>query len=211
MERVRLDQNALQIQLAEQLPQHRSLVVLTGGVAGLTDRHAQGCRIQRDLVNERGSPTGGGLNGAPERLAVTHQLIEILCTTWDLGDRPVTDRSTQGRHIHLVEEVAERGVRRRTPELDAQRLGEHGVVADGESFQIPQALTATQDSQHRHQQQIPGREPNPAPHPCIRDRPQIADEIEIDCRRSAFKHGKGAIPPTSTHARSTGKDACDGL
>ena len=44
MERDRLDENALQIQLTEQLPQHRPLVVLTDGVAGLTDRHAEGCR-----------------------------------------------------------------------------------------------------------------------------------------------------------------------
>ena len=131
MERVRLDQQALQIQFTEQLPQHSSFMVFAGGVAGLADRHTQSGRIQRHLGNERGSPTGGGLNGAPERLAVTHELIEIRCTAWDLGDHPVTDRSTQGRHIHLVEEVAEGGVRRRTPELDAQRLGEHGVVADG--------------------------------------------------------------------------------
>jgi len=42
MERVRLDQHTFAIQLAKQLPQHCPLVVLTGGVAGLTDRHAKG-------------------------------------------------------------------------------------------------------------------------------------------------------------------------
>lgn len=52
-------------------------------------------------------PTGGGLNGASQGLAVTHQLIEIRCVTWDLSDRPITDCSTQGRNIHLVKEVAE--------------------------------------------------------------------------------------------------------
>ena len=132
------------------MPQHRPLMVFADGVAGLADRHTKGGGVKRDLGNERGSPAGGGLNGTPERLAVTQQLIEIRCIAWDLGDRPVTNRSTQGRHINLVEEVAERGVRRWTPELEAQRLGEHGVVADGESLQIPQALTSTQDSQHRH-------------------------------------------------------------
>ena len=80
-----------------------------------------------------------------------------ICTPWDLGDRAVTDRSTQGRHIQLVKE-AERGVRPRTPEIDAKRLGEHGVVAEGKSIQIPQALAATQDAQQR--QQVPGRKPN---------------------------------------------------
>ena len=127
MERVRLNQQALQIQFAEQLPQHCPLMVYAGGIAGiagLADGYAQCSGVQRDLSNERRPPTGGGLNGAPKRLAVTHQLIEISCPTRDLGDRPVTDFSTQGRHIHLAEEVAERAVRWRTPELDAQRLGE---------------------------------------------------------------------------------------
>ncbi|MEA5415563.1 hypothetical protein [Synechococcus sp. BA-132 BA5] len=41
MESVRLDENALQIQLAEQLPQHRPLMVIAGGVAGLADGHPQ--------------------------------------------------------------------------------------------------------------------------------------------------------------------------
>jgi hypothetical protein len=36
MERVRLDQHALKIQLAKELSQHCPLMVLTGGVAGLT-------------------------------------------------------------------------------------------------------------------------------------------------------------------------------
>lgn len=77
MERVRLDQHALQIQFTEQLPQQSPLMVFAGGVAGLADRHTQRGRIQHDLCNERRLATSGGLNGAPERLAVTDQLIEI--------------------------------------------------------------------------------------------------------------------------------------
>lgn len=34
----------------------------------------------------------------------------------------------------------------------------------------------------------------PTPHPCLRNRPQIADQIDIGGGRSAFKLGKGAIP-----------------
>jgi len=52
MQGIRLDQNALKIQLAKKLPQHRPFVVLPGGVAGLTDGHAQGGGVQRDLGNE---------------------------------------------------------------------------------------------------------------------------------------------------------------
>ena len=38
---IRLDQHAVQVKLAEELPQHRSVVVLTGGVAGLADRYPE--------------------------------------------------------------------------------------------------------------------------------------------------------------------------
>ena len=184
---------------------------LPGGVAGLADRHPQSGRIQRDLGNERGAAAGGELDRASQGLAVTHQLIEISCATWDLGDCPVTNRSAQRRHVHLVEEVAERGVRWWPPQLQAECLGEGTVVADCKTLQIPQALAATQDSQHGHQQQIPGWKPNPTPHPRIRDRPQVADQVEINCGRSAVEHKEDTIPPTSTHADSPGKDACDGL
>ncbi len=51
MERVRFDEHAAQIQLAEQLPQHRPLVVFAGGVAGLADGQTEGGQIQRDLGN----------------------------------------------------------------------------------------------------------------------------------------------------------------
>jgi len=209
MERVRLDEHAAQIQLAEQLPQHRPLVVFAGGVAGLADRHTEGGRIQRDLGNERRDTTACRHVRPSQGLAVTHQLIEICCATGDLGDCPVTNRSAQCRHVHLVEEVAERGIRWRPTQLQAECLGEHAVVADGETLQIPHALASTQDSEHGQQQQIPGRKPNPAPHPRIGDRPQIADQVEIGCGGDAFKHKEGAIQPTSTHADSPCKDSCD--
>jgi hypothetical protein len=39
--RIRLDENALQIQLTDQLQKHRRLVVSCGGIAGLAARQAQ--------------------------------------------------------------------------------------------------------------------------------------------------------------------------
>jgi hypothetical protein len=118
MRGIRLDQHALQIQLAKEPAQHRPLVVLTSEVTGLADRHAQGCRVQRHLGNERAA-AGGGLDRATQDLAnryaeargYTHQLVEISCPAWDLGDGPVTDRSEQCCQIHLVEVVAERGIK----------------------------------------------------------------------------------------------------
>jgi hypothetical protein len=39
VECIRLDQHAVQVKLAEKLPQYSPFVVLTGGVAGLADRY----------------------------------------------------------------------------------------------------------------------------------------------------------------------------
>ena len=107
MESICRYQNALTIQHTEVRFEHRPLVVLAGDVEGLADGDAQGCRVQRHLSNERRPPTGGGLDRASQRLTVTDELLEIGCTTWDLGDRPVADGSAESRHVHLVEEVAE--------------------------------------------------------------------------------------------------------
>jgi hypothetical protein len=211
MERIRLDEHALKIQLAEELPQLRPLVVFAGGVAGLADRHTERGRIQRDLGNERPATTGCGLNRASQGLAGTYQLIEIRCASWDLGDRPVTDRLAQRRHVHLVEEVTKRGIRWRPPQLHTQRLGEHGVVANAKALQISQALASTQDPEHGHQQQVPGGKAHAAPHPRAWNRPQVGDQVEIGCSGGAFQHKEGAIPPTSAHSDRPGKRPWDRL
>ena len=90
-------------------------------------------------------------------------------------------------------------------------LCKHGVVADGKALQIPQALAAAQDPEHRHQQQVPGRDANAPSHARVRDRLEVADQVEIGCGVRAFGHREEAIPQTSTHARSPGKNACDTL
>jgi hypothetical protein len=118
-------------------------MVLAGGVAGLTDRHAQGCGVQRHLGNERRSAGGRGLDRAAQRLAVTHQLVEITCPTWDLSDRPVADRGAQGGDIQLMEEVPEGRIRGVPPQLDPEGLGEHAVVTLGKALQIALALAVT--------------------------------------------------------------------
>ena len=167
----------------------------------------------------RGTPAGRGLNRAPQGLTVTHQLIEIRGTTRDLGDRPVANRSAQRRHVHLVEDVAERRIRWWSRQFDNKSNGQNAVVADGigeacsegVALQIQQALATAQDSQHGYPQQIPGWKANPAPHPPIWDRPQVADQVKIGGGRSAFGHKEEAIPPTSTDAEQPRKVPCDGL
>jgi hypothetical protein len=79
------------------------------------------------------------------------------------------------------------------------------VVANGESFQVTQALAATQDSEHLQKQQIPDRNPYPAPHPDIRDRFEVADQIEIGGGENTVEQNEEAFPPTSTLADSNDK------
>ena len=85
------------------------------------------------------------------------------------------------------------------------------MEAYGKTLQIPQALTTAQDPEHRDQQQVPGRNADPTPHPAIRNRLEEADQVEIGCRQCGFGQKKGAILPTSTHAGSHGQGACDTL
>ena len=87
----------------------------------------------------------------------------------------------------------------------------NGVVADGKTFQIPQALATAEYPEQRNQQQVSGREADALPHSGIGNCLEVADQIEIGCGGGAFGHREEAIPPSSTHARSSGKKACDGL
>ena len=48
----------------------------------------------------------------------------------------------------------------------------------------------------------------PPPHAGIRDRLEVADQIEIGCDLKAFGNREETITPTVTHACSPGKPAC---
>ena len=185
---IRLEENTLEIELSEQLLEQGTLVVVTGGVAGLSDRHSQGCGVQRHLGDKRGTAATGGLDRAAKGFAITDQLIEIICPTWDLSDRPVTNGSADGSDIHLQEEVAKGGIRRRALELKSKGLGQHSVVTPGKTLKIAEALALAQDPEHRDKQQVPGRNADTPPHPSIRDRLEVADQIEIGCGRNALAH-----------------------
>jgi hypothetical protein len=49
---------------------------------------------------------------------LSNQFIEIVCTAWDLTDRPITDAGADGSDIHLQEDVSEGGIRGRQLEFD---------------------------------------------------------------------------------------------
>ena len=63
--------------------------------------------IKTEDHNECRATTGSGHDRAQQVLAVTHQLIKIRCTTWDLCHRPVANGSSESRQVNLAEEVAE--------------------------------------------------------------------------------------------------------
>jgi len=90
VERIRLDQQTAQIQVPEEHLERCPLMILTLWVTGLSDCHAQCCRVERDLGNEGLAATSLGLDGDSQGLSVTHQLIKIRCNTWDLNNRPVS-------------------------------------------------------------------------------------------------------------------------
>ena len=62
------------------------------------------------------------------------------------------------------------------------------MVPASETLQIAQALALAQDPEHRHQQQVPGWNPDAPPHPDIMYRPEEADQIEIGWGRNALGH-----------------------
>ena len=79
-------------------------------------------------------------------------------------------------------------------------------MADGKAFQIPQALAAAQDPKHRNQQQVPGRDANAPSHARVRDRLEVADQIEIGCSKNALEHREEAIPPTQPMLTAPARD-----
>ena len=99
----------------------------------------------------------------------------------------------------------------RNPQLNPEGIGEHAVVTLGKALEIPQTLAVAQDSQHRHQQQVPGGNAYATPHAGIGDRPQKADQVEIGCGRKGFGHRRVAAPPTSPHGDRPDHGACDTL
>ena len=78
MQGIRLNEYALKIQLAKELPQHRPFVVLPGGVAGLTDGHTQGGGVQRDLSNECRAAAG----------SIELRMVLPLHTSWSRSLAP---------------------------------------------------------------------------------------------------------------------------
>jgi len=74
-----------------------------------------------------------------------------------------------------------------------ESLSEHTVVTAGKALQNPQALATAQASQHRHQQQLPGRNAEPTPHPRIRNPLEKADQVGLIGGRAVSDTGGARI------------------
>jgi hypothetical protein len=61
-------------------------------------------------------------------------------------------------------------------------------MAPGKTLQVAQALALAQDAEHSYQQKVPSRDTDTPPHPSIRDRLEVADQIEIGYGRNALEH-----------------------
>ena len=72
-----LDEHAFEIHLTEQLLEHGSCMDLASGVAGLSNRHAQGSGVEGHLSDERLTTTAGGLDQASQDFAITGQLVKF--------------------------------------------------------------------------------------------------------------------------------------
>jgi len=114
---------------------------------------------------------------AAERLAITHQLVQTLCPTWDLADHPGLQHLTKLLQVGLIEQVEEGGIGGTSLEVQAERLVQRLPVPPGKGFQITGAAATAQDPQHRHQQQKPLRITHPAAVAAIRDGLEGADQV----------------------------------
>ena len=211
MERVGLDHHTLEIQLAKQRFKHSPFMVLSRGVVGLADGYRQCRRVEGDMRNERRTTAGGGLDRTAHGFAVADKLIQFLCATRDLGERPITDGRTEHRNVYLMEEVSEGRIRWRAPQLDSQCAGESDVVADGEPLEITKSLAAAKDAENSDQEEVPGRNADPTSPSDVRDGAQEADQVKIGCGSWGFRQGDTTIPPRTPQAKHLGLTACDRL
>lgn len=87
-------------------------------------------------------------------------------------------------------------------EIQAQRLVAGGTVPAGERLQIPGAAAATEDPEHRHQQQKPLQVTHPAAVTTTRNGLEGAERVissgQIICCGAGIGHWKREIPLTNT-------------
>jgi hypothetical protein len=87
VERIRLDQDAIEIQTAEQLFQRRMLTGFVGVLGLLGQGDAKSSGVHRDLGHKTVVALLRLDRRAPQGLAITDQLVQMVLPTWDLAAR----------------------------------------------------------------------------------------------------------------------------
>ena len=119
MQRVSLNQHTLKLHCLQQLAQGLDLATGIGGVGGLGNRHAQRLGVEAHLSDETCCAGVVLSDGASQRLAVTHQGVELVIHT-RLGRHPISQQAFKTGYIQLCQQQTERRVRWRLAEICAQ-------------------------------------------------------------------------------------------
>jgi len=107
-----------------------------GVIALLRQGDTKSTGVDGDLSDKAVIAVWGLDRGAFEGLAITDQLLQSRCTTWDLADQPGLEHLTELLQVRLVEQVEERRICRPALEVQAQRLVQRFPVPFGEGLQI---------------------------------------------------------------------------
>jgi len=204
MQRVGLHQHPLELHRLQQLAQGLDLAAGIGGVGGLGDRHTQALGVEAHLGDKACCARSGRVDGAPQRLAVTHQGVGLLGHA-RLSRHPVAQQGFKARHIQLGQQQPEGRIRRRLGEIGAQQLVECLAVPLGESLHAHQRPLAAQNREDRHQQHPPLGETDAPAHPAVRQRLEKAEQIACGSRVGGGLGGQGAgaVPAHDTAGTTT--------
>ncbi len=176
MQCVRLNQNTLQLDRLQQLPQRLGFAASISRIGGLSDRDTQALGIEAHLGNEFRCARVGFSDGAPQRLAVTHECVEVISDA-GLGRHPLAQQGFKASHVQLREQQSEGGIRGFLTEIRAQQLVEHLAMTAGKPLDADQGAFVAEDGQDGDQQHPPLRKSDAAAHAAIRQRLEKADQI----------------------------------
>ena len=151
MQRVRLHQSAFQLDFLQQLPQCLGFAAGISRVGGLGNRDAQTLGVKADLGDEFRCARVGFSDGAPQRLAVTHQRLESFRYT-RLSRHPLAQQGFKARQVQLGEQKAEGGIRGFLTEIGAQKLVENLAMTACKAFDANQRTFVAEDGQDSDQQ-----------------------------------------------------------
>ena len=176
MQGIGLDQNAVELKVAEQGFEGSALVGFTRVKGGLGDRHAQFPGVDRHLGDKpRSAVDAIGLRGrAPQGFAITDQLLEILVLNSDLNQHPLPEQPKELLQFHPLKQI-EKG----------------GIAGCFGQLQIPGATATAQDAQDGHQEQQPLGVPHPSTFAPLRQGLQEGDQISTGRR---LGQGTRAVP-----------------